>query len=337
MWNFLALTFCLMVGTAGLPLILTLLLHDAVREQARTSVAWSLFFIFLLYFTAPAYAAFARFAVFTRSAGRRQDQRAAGLGHASGSRPVCSLSSTRTATASCSGPTSVVRSTDFVVLSMPGEWRGCPFVDHRASSWPAGWRRASTADGLLLTIANAISQTSTTTSSIGTSLTAAYHHQYPPATAIVAAYVATRKWSSPSWRPGHSASPPAVILPGPRHGYLVKKRANKVGLAGMIAGLGITTYYPSPAGLRVRWFETQTIASGNSKYPRASDPIVSDDGASAQAVQDPWPVFAIRSPARWGQAAILVGGRPSHLGDRGGAGARSRAPDPPAVLSGHVI
>ena len=36
------------------------------RSRRRTSVAWGLFFIFLLYFTAPAYAAFARFVVYTR-------------------------------------------------------------------------------------------------------------------------------------------------------------------------------------------------------------------------------------------------------------------------------
>ena len=61
MWNFLALTFCLMVGTAGLPHILTRYYTTPSVRDARTSVAWSLLFIFLLYFTAPAYAAFARF------------------------------------------------------------------------------------------------------------------------------------------------------------------------------------------------------------------------------------------------------------------------------------
>jgi len=66
MWNFLALTFCLMIGTAGLPHILTRYYTTPSVREARTSVGWSLFFIFLLYFTAPAYAAFARDAVFSR-------------------------------------------------------------------------------------------------------------------------------------------------------------------------------------------------------------------------------------------------------------------------------
>ena len=34
-------------------------------RQARVSVAWSLFFIFLLYFSAPAYAAFSKLEVYT--------------------------------------------------------------------------------------------------------------------------------------------------------------------------------------------------------------------------------------------------------------------------------
>ena len=77
MWNFLALTFCLMVGTAGLPHILTRYYTTPSVKQARTSVAWSLFFIFLLYFTAPAYAAFARFAVYTQLVGSKVSRAAA--------------------------------------------------------------------------------------------------------------------------------------------------------------------------------------------------------------------------------------------------------------------
>ena len=83
MWNFLALTFCLMVGTAGLPHILTRYYTTPSVRDARTSVAWSLFFIFLLYFTAPAYAAFARFNIYTRLVGT-QIRRPASLGYVVG-------------------------------------------------------------------------------------------------------------------------------------------------------------------------------------------------------------------------------------------------------------
>ncbi|KJS11731.1 MAG: sodium:solute symporter [Hoeflea sp. BRH_c9] len=55
------LIFCLMVGTASLPHILMRFFTTPTVREARKSVGWSLFFIFLLYFTAPAYAAFSKF------------------------------------------------------------------------------------------------------------------------------------------------------------------------------------------------------------------------------------------------------------------------------------
>ena len=61
--DFFFLIFCLMVGTASLPHILMRFFTTPTVREARKSVGWSLFFIFLLYFTAPAYAAFAKFNV----------------------------------------------------------------------------------------------------------------------------------------------------------------------------------------------------------------------------------------------------------------------------------
>lgn len=55
------LIFCLMVGTASLPHILMRFFTTPTVREARKSVGWSLLFIFLLYFTAPAYAAFSKF------------------------------------------------------------------------------------------------------------------------------------------------------------------------------------------------------------------------------------------------------------------------------------
>ena len=63
--NFLALVFCLMVGTAALPHILMRYYTTPSVKEARESVFWSLFFIFLLYFTAPALAVLAKFDVYT--------------------------------------------------------------------------------------------------------------------------------------------------------------------------------------------------------------------------------------------------------------------------------
>jgi len=61
--NFFGLVLCLMLGTASLPHVLSRFFNTPSVREARTSVAWSLLFICLLYLTAPAYAAFAKLEV----------------------------------------------------------------------------------------------------------------------------------------------------------------------------------------------------------------------------------------------------------------------------------
>ena len=68
--NFFAIIFCMMVGTASLPHILMRYFTTPSVREARQSVGWSLFFIFLLYFSAPAYAAFSKLEVYTNIIGR---------------------------------------------------------------------------------------------------------------------------------------------------------------------------------------------------------------------------------------------------------------------------
>ena len=70
-WNFLALMTCLMLGTAGLPHILIRFYTVPSVRESRMSVGWSLFFIFLLYFTAPAYAAFSRWNILQNVVGQQ--------------------------------------------------------------------------------------------------------------------------------------------------------------------------------------------------------------------------------------------------------------------------
>ena len=68
--NFFGIIFCMMVGTASLPHILMRYFTTPSVREARQSVAWSLLFIFLLYFSAPAYAAFSKLEVYTNIIGR---------------------------------------------------------------------------------------------------------------------------------------------------------------------------------------------------------------------------------------------------------------------------
>ena len=52
-WKFISLAVCMMAGTASLPHVMMRYFTTPSVKSARRSVAWSLFFIFLLYSTAP--------------------------------------------------------------------------------------------------------------------------------------------------------------------------------------------------------------------------------------------------------------------------------------------
>lgn len=69
LWNFLALSLCLAVGTAGSPAILTRFYTAASVSHARASAAWALVAIATVYGSAPAYAALFRWVVLERVVG----------------------------------------------------------------------------------------------------------------------------------------------------------------------------------------------------------------------------------------------------------------------------
>jgi cation/acetate symporter len=264
MWNFLALTFCLMVGTAGLPHILTRYYTTPSVRQARTSVAWSLFFIFLLYFTAPAYAAFARYEVYDKLVGTRVADlpRWVTLWKPAGLFDVVD----KLKDGVVQFADFAIKSTDFIVLATP-EIAKLPFVITGLVMAGGLAAALSTADGLLLTIANAISHD-------------LYYKVIDPKaslvkrlaitkallviTALIAAFVATFKLAIivelVAWAFSLAAASffPALVL------GIWWKRANRPGaLAGMLLGFLLTLYYM--VGSRffgVSWFGTATIASG---------------------------------------------------------------------------
>jgi len=172
--NYFALILCLMVGTASLPHVLMRFFTTPSVRDARKSVGWALFFIFLLYFSAPAYAAFAKLEIYSDVIGTAiatiEDVQALpdwvfiygaidlikicgiGAGNAQALFDACQAS----------GAEEVIRFTDFsinpdvIVISTP-EIAGLPYVI--AGLVAAGGLAAalSTADGLLLAIANALS------------------------------------------------------------------------------------------------------------------------------------------------------------------------------------
>jgi cation/acetate symporter len=165
--NFFAIIFCMMVGTASLPHILMRYFTTPSVREARQSVAWSLFFIFLLYFSAPAYAAFSKLEVYTNIIGREVSQIRPWMftwGEL-GLIQVCgkNAASLQAVVDACKAAgTGVVRlqdfviNTDVIVLSTP-EIAGLPYVISGLVAAGGLAAALSTADGLLLAIANALS------------------------------------------------------------------------------------------------------------------------------------------------------------------------------------
>jgi cation/acetate symporter len=167
--NFFGIIFCMMVGTASLPHILMRYFTTPSVREARQSVAWSLLFIFLLYFSAPAYAAFSKLEVYTNIIGR--DLGAIrpwlfqwgelGLIQICGKNAV-SPEAILAACKAIAGHPGVVRlqdfaiNTDVIVLSTP-EIAGLPYVISGLVAAGGLAAALSTADGLLLAIANALS------------------------------------------------------------------------------------------------------------------------------------------------------------------------------------
>ncbi len=156
--NFFALVFCLMVGTAALPHILMRYFTTPSVREARASVAWSLFFIFLLYFTAPAYAAFAKVEIYQNLIG----QPIANLPDWIKNWQIISPYGTPWINIVDGNRDGILQWSEFrihpdvVVLATP-EIAGMPYVI--AGLVAAGGLAAalSTADGLLLALANALS------------------------------------------------------------------------------------------------------------------------------------------------------------------------------------
>jgi cation/acetate symporter len=258
--NYFALILCLMVGTASLPHILMRYFTTPSVREARSSVAWSLFFIFLLYFTAPAYAAFSKLEVFSLvNSGTKLGDLPAwmytygklGLVKVCGA-DVTTAESVIAACGKIANHPGVLRfqdlniNTDVIVLSTP-EIAGMPYVI--AGLVAAGGLAAalSTADGLLLAIANALShdiyyKMISPNASTATRLVVA--RILLVIVAVAAAYTASTKpadiLSMVAWAFSLAAAGifPALVM------GIWWKRANTAGaIAGMVLGFGICVYY----------------------------------------------------------------------------------------------
>ncbi|MGH8617811.1 MAG: sodium:solute symporter family protein [Burkholderiales bacterium] len=267
--NFLGIVFCMMFGTAALPHILMRYYTTPSVQQARVSVFWSLFFIFLLYFTAPCLAVLAKYDMYSNLVGSSFASLPAWAAAWAKVDPGL-LNITDINKDGIVQWAEVVIGGDLIVLATP-EIAGLPYVVSGLVAAGGLAAALSTADGLLLTIANALSHD-------------LYYKMIDPASptkrrvtiskvllvvvALVAAYVT-------SLRPGDilflvgaafslaaSSFFPALVL------GVFWKRANKWGaIVGMLVGLGICAYYmytryPFFGVNMPLWFGLSPVSSG---------------------------------------------------------------------------
>jgi cation/acetate symporter len=242
--NYFALIFCLMVGTASLPHILMRYFTTPSVRDARKSVGWSIFFIFLLYFTAPAYAAFAKLEVYSNVIGQ----------------PIASLPAWVQNWQQVAGMVTIkdangdgilqlaelTLNQDIIVLATP-EIAGLPYVISGLVAAGGLAAALSTADGLLLAIANALSHD-------------VYYKMIDPkanatrrlvvarallvVVAIIAAYTASTRPSGIIQMVAWAFSLAAAGLFAPLVMGIWWKRTNMIGaVTGMLSGFGICLFY----------------------------------------------------------------------------------------------
>ena len=243
--NYLALIFCLMVGTAALPHILMRYYTTPSVKEARTSVAWSLFFIFLLYFTAPALAVLAKYDVYTLLVGSNFSQLPAWVASWAKVDPTL-VSITDINKDGLVQLSEIVLGGDIIVLATP-EIAGLPYVISGLVAAGGLAAALSTADGLLLTIANALSHDfyyKMLDPNASTARRVTVSKMLLLVVAIIAATVAAQKPAdilflvSAAFSLAAAAFFPALVL------GIFWARANKWGATlGMISGLSITFYY----------------------------------------------------------------------------------------------
>jgi cation/acetate symporter len=257
--NYFWLIVCLMVGTASLPHVLMRYFTTPSVKEARVSVAWSLLFIFLLYFTAPAYAAFSKLEVYSTLIGKNIADLPVWV-YTWGKlnlvticgKGAASLEAVKAACGAIQGHAGILRFQDFginpdvVVLSTP-EIAGLPYVITGLVAAGGLAAALSTADGLLLALANALSHDiyyKMINPNAPTAKRLVISRVLLVVVAILAAWTASQRpadiLSMVAWAFSLAAAGlfPALVL-----GIWWKRTTSAGAIAGMVAGFGVTIMY----------------------------------------------------------------------------------------------
>lgn len=272
--NFLALMFCLMIGTAGLPHLLTRFYTTRTVADTRNSVTWSLVFIALLYLAAPALAVLVKYEIMAHLVGQRFDELPVWIGQWAKVDPSLIFVSDVNADKVLQfaelklGP-------DLVMLATP-EIGGLPYVVSGLVAAGGLAAALSTADGLLLTIGSALAYD--LFSSGGKDRAGAVRRVMLSKfalllVALLAAYVAAQRPAdilflvSASFSLAGAAFVPVMIL-----GIFWVGVTRPAAVFGMLTGLSMTLYYMLINLPAVRaffnlrgsglWFDIEPVSAG---------------------------------------------------------------------------
>ena len=273
--NFLALIFCLMVGTAGLPHLLTRFYTLPSVSETRTSVAWSVFFIALLYLSVPALAVLVKFEVLNNLVGTPIDELPTWMAQwsrlDSGLLEISDVNGDRILQLG-----ELKLGADMIMLATP-ELGGMPFVVSGLVAAGGLAAALSTADGLLLTISNALvhdmgpGRARKPKSAEGRVILSKFALL---AVAMLAAVVAAFKPAQILSLVSASFSlAAAAFFPGMVLGMAWKRVHRYAVVVGMLAGLSVTIYYlvANAPGFRHAlgldpsgglWFGIQPLSAG---------------------------------------------------------------------------
>ena len=244
--NFMALLFCLMLGTAGLPHILTRYYTTTSVQETRRSVFWSLFFIFLLYCTAPAVAVFVKYEIYHHLVGSEFAKLPAWVAQWARIDGGSLLSVTDVNKDGIVQLAEVVIHPDIIMLAMP-EIAGLPYIITGLVAAGGLAAALSTADSLLLTIANALSHDfyyGMVNPRVSTANRVAISKMALMLVASAAAIAASQRpgnilfMVSAAFSLAASGLFPALLL-----GIFWKRTSRVAAFLGMVAGLGVCFYY----------------------------------------------------------------------------------------------
>jgi len=270
--NFLALVFCLMLGTAALPHVLVRSSTTRSVSQARSSVFWALAFILLLYTALPALAVLVKYEITTTLVGSDFANLPSWVSYWASidrEKPMISITDINADGLVQFGE--ILIDGDMIVLATP-EIAGLPYVMSALIAAGALAAALSTADGLLLTIASALSHDTyfkmiNPRASAQRRVTAS--KLLLMVVALLAAYVASFRSGdilsmvSAAFSLAASTLFPALVL------GVFWKRANQQGaMAGMLTGFLICVIYlvqTSPVfggSAANQWFHIASVSAG---------------------------------------------------------------------------